>query len=64
MKQFNIDSQSYYDTKEVAEILSVTKRTVWCYIRKNKLPAVKVGGRTWVAGKDLIEFLKPKGKED
>lgn len=45
--------------KEVAKQLGVSEFTVWRYIRKGKLRAIKYTARNFrIAEKDLAQFLK------
>lgn len=47
-----------YSLKEVAELLGITSRTVWTYIRKGKLDAVKVGNQWKVTEDGIKAFFK------
>lgn len=49
-----------YTLVEVAEILKVTRRTVYNYIKAGKLPAVKVGYQWRVTEQALKDFLQVK----
>lgn len=47
-----------YTLDEVADIIGVTTRTLYTYIKEGKLKAVKVG-RAWrITDKALTEFLE------
>lgn len=47
-----------YSLPEVMDILKLTRRTLYNYIKNNQLKAVKIG-RTWrVREEDLIELTK------
>lgn len=46
-----------YDLNEIAEILGVTKRTVYNYIKAKKLPASKIGKEWRVTPEQLQKFL-------
>ncbi len=53
--------------KEVATILKLNTLTVYAYIRKRQLPAVKFGRNYRIESKDLAKFIKehhlsPKNK--
>lgn len=48
------------DKREAAELLGVSSRTVWSYIRRGALPAQMVGGRWWITEENLISFLRGK----
>lgn len=49
----NMDS-SFYTVNEVAELLRVSKLTIWRYINAGKLPAYKLG-RDWRIKKSELE---------
>ena len=55
-----------YDLLEVQDILKVTRRTLYSYIKDGKLKAVKMG-RVWrIRHEDLDEFMTgtiQQGKE-
>lgn len=46
-----------YTIEEVSEILKVTQRTVYNFISKNNLKAVKIGKYWRVTDKALQEFI-------
>jgi excisionase family DNA binding protein len=48
----------YYTPKEVAERLKLRVQTIYDYIRKGRLPAVRLGNRCRIAGSDLEAFLE------
>jgi excisionase family DNA binding protein len=48
----------YYTPKEVAERLKLRVQTVYDYIRKGRLPAVRLGNRCRIAQSDLEAFLE------
>src|SRR5262249_52575288 len=48
----------YYTPKEVAERLRLRVQTVYDYIRKGRLPAVRLGNRCRIAQSDLEAFLE------
>lgn len=49
-----------YDVKETAALLGVSRRTIMNYIKDNRLPFVKIGGK-WKITKDNLEaFLNGK----
>lgn len=55
-----MEDKKVYTLDEVAEILSVTKRTVYSYVKDGKLEAVKVG-KFWRVRKDQLDrFLEGK----
>ena len=48
----------YYTPREVAERLRLRVQTVYDYIRKGRLPAVRLGNRCRIAHSDLEAFLE------
>ena len=46
-----------YTLEEVADILKVTRRTLYTYIKEGKLPAVKMGKYWRVTEENLKQFL-------
>ncbi len=46
-----------YTIEQISEILKVTKRTVYNYIKSNDLKAVKIGKYWRVKHSDLEEFI-------
>lgn len=49
---FNI---KFYSTKEVAELLKVTERSVYNYIKDGKIKGKKIGGK-WRVTEDNFKF--------
>ena len=47
-----------YSLKEVEEILQVTQRTLYNYIKEGKLKATKIGKYWRVGHEDLKEFIE------
>ena len=47
----------YYTPQEVAERLKLRVHTIYDYIRKGRLPAVRLGNRCRIAQADLEAFL-------
>lgn len=45
-----------YNCEEIAEIYSVKLITVWDWIRKKKLPAIKIGREYRIKEEDLKTF--------
>ena len=52
-----------YTLDEVADILKLTKRTLYSYIKSGKLKASKIGKYWRVSSKALQDFID-KGTED
>lgn len=46
-----------YTVEEVADILKVTKRSVYTYIKDKKIKATKIAKSWRVAHKDLEDFI-------
>lgn len=47
----------FYRVEEIAEMLFVTKQTVYKYITDGKLEAVKVGNKLLISEESLRKFL-------
>ena len=60
--QAGLESWRFLSTQEVAEILGVRVETVRNYIKRGKLPAVKLGRDYKIAQRDLEEFLTPESR--
>ena len=55
----NLQNKDFYTVDEVAEILNVTRNTVYFFIRNKKLNAVKMSRKLIrVKREDLEEFIK------
>lgn len=52
-----------YTLEEIAELLHITRRTLYTYVKEGKLKAVKVGKYWRVTEKNLEAFLA-KGTAD
>ena len=52
-----------YTLEELVEVLHVTRRTLYNYIREGKLKAVKMGKYWRVTEKQLEEFLSPSNQK-
>ena len=61
-KRFN--EKRFFTTSEIGKLFGVTRICVYKWIKKGKLPAIRVpGGKYRVLKKDLIEFIKKAGKD-
>lgn len=52
-----------YSIDELEQILQVTRRTIYSYIKEGKLKAVKIGKFWRVTEKALEEFLNPESQK-
>ena len=52
--------EKYYTIDEVAELLKVSKMTLYRYIKSKKLPAIKLWKEYRVTASDLQSFLDSK----
>ena len=50
-----------YNLQEVADILHVTRRTLYEYLRNGKITAVKIGGRWSMTEEQLNALLNGEG---
>ena len=46
-----------YSLEEVADILKITRRTLYTYVKEEKLHAVKIGKYWRVSEQDLQDFI-------
>ncbi|NCB25780.1 MAG: DNA-binding protein [Bacteroidia bacterium] len=51
-----------YTLSEVAEILHLTRRTVYSYVKSKKIKAVKIG-RQWRVSQEAMREFVDKGTE-
>ena len=57
-------SVKVYSLDEVAEILQLTKRTLYSYVKDGKLKAIKVGKSWRVTEESLRDFLERGTKSE
>ncbi len=48
----------FYTTKEVAEMLKVTKKTINQYVRKGKIKAIDMGNKYRFTKEQIEEFVE------
>lgn len=53
-----LEEKEYFSMKEVLEILSITDTTLYRYIGNGQLNKIKLFGRTWFKGSELIDFIQ------
>lgn len=58
-----MEEKKVYTVEEIQDILQVTKRTVYSYIKEGKLKAVKIGKYWRITDKALDEFLTPTNQK-
>lgn len=46
-----------YSLEDVSQIVGLTHRTIWNYVKAGKLPAVKIGGKWKVSEENLKKFI-------
>lgn len=51
-------------TKEVAEVLNVTSRTIRNLIDSGELPAYKIGRNWRIKEKELMEFIEERSNQE
>ncbi len=54
------EDNKLYTPSEVAEVLRITKESVYYYIKTGRLKAKRVGKSWRILGKDLNEFIEVK----
>lgn len=52
--------EKFYSCEQIAERYSVHIVTVWRWIRKAELPAIKIGGRYFITASALEEFERKR----
>ena len=58
-----VENRRYLTTQEVADILQVRVETVRSYIKRGRLPAVKLGRDYRIAAEDVERLLRPRLSE-
>ena len=53
-----MEAPKVYKVEEVMNIMHLTKRTVYSYLRSGKLKAVKIGKYWRISQENLEEFIK------
>ena len=53
-----MEEKRFYTVEQIANMLHVTTRTVYSWIKAKKLTAVHIGRRWQIAEENLNEFLK------
>jgi excisionase family DNA binding protein len=60
--------ETYLTPQEVADLLKVTRRTVYRWIESGELPVIRFGSAYRIAGHDLEDFIhrhrQPGGTEE
>ncbi len=49
--------EKYYNPKEIAELLSVSEKTIRRYIKSGKIKAIKIGSRLKISESNYMEFV-------
>ena len=57
-----MESEVFYTAQEVASLLKIRKTTVYDWIKKNRLPATRVGKQFRIAKTDLDAYLRTEEK--
>lgn len=55
----NLSDRLAYGPADAARVMSVSRATVFEWIRQGKVRSVKIGGRTLIAREELLRLLKP-----
>ncbi len=56
----NVTEREYYTVAEAAEVLGVSRTTIWRWIESGRLPAYRIGRKTIrIRRADLPSLLKP-----
>lgn len=62
MEKRSSESLKCYSINELSEILGVTRRTVWNYVKAGELKGKKLGKEWRITEEHLREFLDGKGE--
>ena len=54
----NIKPDAFYTAKEVRELLGVTKHAVQAWIKRGKIERIKIAGRVYIKGEDILNLIK------
>jgi putative molybdopterin biosynthesis protein len=54
----NMEKPTFYKVEEVAEMLQVTKMTIYRYIKAKKIKAYKIGKEIRIDGSDFQDFME------
>ena len=49
--------EKYYNLKDIAELLSVSEKTIRRYIQSGKIKAIKIGNRLKISESNYMEFI-------
>jgi len=55
-----IDADKIYDTEDLAKFFGVSKKTIWAWCKRGKLPAFKIGKDWKVRVSDLNRVIAGK----
>lgn len=55
-----MDNIKVYTIQEISDLLKVTIRTLYTYIKNGRLKANKIGGKWIVTEQDLKDFIEGK----
>ncbi len=53
-----MEKPTFYKVEEVAEMLQVTKMTIYRYIKAKKIKAYKIGKEIRIDGSDFQDFME------
>jgi excisionase family DNA binding protein len=57
-----MDAPRFLDIDEAAELLSVSKRTIYGWVQQGRIPYRKAGRRVLFLESELLEWTKPDGR--
>ena len=49
----------YYTPEQLADLLQISRRTVYLWVRERKLKAIKAGNRVRIPADAISKFLEP-----
>ncbi len=62
MTMINIDTDKLYTTKEIGDILGISRIAAFNRIKKGEIKAQMIGKSYIVKGRDLQEYIHPTGE--
>ena len=62
MQDQGLETARFLSVDEAAELLSISKRTIYGWIQQGRIPYRKAGRRVLFLESELLEWTKPDGR--